>query len=437
MTLTGIRIYVGLGFGAIQAGLFLGEAFRSGNFGRLVVAEVQPEAVSAIRRANGHFSLNIAHANRVEQAGIGPIQIENPTLKRDRQRLIEAIAEAEEIATAVPGVAYYLSEGPASLHHILAEGLRLKAAHGGPPAVVYTAENHNHAAEILEEAILAQIPDVEQAAVCSRVCFLNTVIGKMSGIVSDPNEISKRHLIPITPGASHAFLVESFNRILISNIRFEHGFERGIEVFEEKPNLLPFEEAKLYGHNATHALAAYLGAVLGVSYVADLRANPKVMNFLRAAFIEESGQTLIRKYGDLDPLFTTAGYQQYADDLLERMTNPYLGDTVERVTRDPQRKLGWDDRLLGTIRLALQQRVTPRRYALGVVAALLTMSTQGSAINHTVLDLTIPLSTWLKPLWSVASPDQAEQKIVLNLIEDSRREFKHWFDTKSQDFLAV
>jgi mannitol-1-phosphate 5-dehydrogenase len=301
--------------------------------------------------------------------------------------------------------------------------------------VVYTAENHNHAAEILEQAVLAQIPSVEHAVVCSRVCFLNSVIGKMSGIVSDPNEIFGRHLIPITPGASRAFLVESFNRILISNSQFKHGFERGIEVFEEKPNLLPFEEAKLYGHNATHALAAYLGAALDVSYVANLRANPKVMSFLRDAFVEESGQALIRKYGDLDPLFTTAGYQQYADDLLERMTNPYLGDTVERVARDPQRKLGWDDRLLGTMRLALQQGVTPRRYAWGVVAALMTMPIQDSATSHPVLDLTIPLSTWLKPLWAATSPDQTEQELVLNLIEDSRREFKHWFETNSQDTL--
>ena len=33
--------FVGFGFGAIQAGLFLYEAYRSGNFGRLVVAEEQ------------------------------------------------------------------------------------------------------------------------------------------------------------------------------------------------------------------------------------------------------------------------------------------------------------------------------------------------------------------------------------------------------------
>ena len=42
-------------------------------------------------------------------------------------------------------------------------------------------------------------------------------------------------------------------------------------VFEEKDHLLPFEEAKLYGHNATHALAAYIGAVRGVTQIAELK----------------------------------------------------------------------------------------------------------------------------------------------------------------------
>ena len=50
MGLSGTRTYVGFGFGAIQAGLFLYEAFGSGAFSRLVVAEVVPEVVAAVRR---------------------------------------------------------------------------------------------------------------------------------------------------------------------------------------------------------------------------------------------------------------------------------------------------------------------------------------------------------------------------------------------------
>ena len=57
-------------------------------------------------------------------------------------------------------------------------------------------------------------------------------------------------------------------------------------------------------------------------------------------------------------------------DLLERMTNPFLMDPVERVTRETQRKLEWDDRLIGTIRLALSQGIEPIRFVFGACAAL-------------------------------------------------------------------
>ncbi len=417
------RVYVGFGFGAIQAGLFLHEAHRSGAFGRLVVAEVVPEVVAAVRAAGGAIAVNVAAADHLEQVTFGPVEIENPLHTADRGRLIAAIAEADEIGTAVPSVRHYISPGPGSLHRVLAAGLRAKIALGGPAAVIYAAENHNEAAEILEEAVLAELPAAERAAVRGRVRFLNTVIGKMSGVVTDAAEIARRTLRPVTPDLPRAFLVESFNRILVSQVRFESvagepPYRRGIAVFEEKADLLPFEEAKLYGHNATHALAAYVGALAGVERIADLPTVPGALALLRAAFIEESGAALIRKYAGADPLFTPTGYAAYADDLLARMINPYLGDSVERVARDPQRKLGWDDRLIGTIRLALGQGIQPRRYAFGAAAALVYLDPAHLERSE--------LSAPLDELWHDASPDVAERAAVLAAISEGLRRLRDW-----------
>ena len=52
------------------------------------------------------------------------------------------------------------------------------------------------------------------------------------------------------------------------------------------------------------------------------------------------------------------------------MTNPWLHDRVERVIRDPIRKLGWNDRFFGTMRVALENGVEPRAMALGAAAAI-------------------------------------------------------------------
>jgi len=431
VALAGTRTYVGFGFGAIQAGLFLYEAFRSAAFCRLVVAEVLPDVVAAVRQAEGYFTVNIAHSDRVQHAQVGPMEIQDPALEPDRQSLINAIAQAEEIGTAIPSVAYYVSEGPGSLHRVLAAGLRAKATRGGPRAVVYTAENHNHAAEILEAHVLEEIPERERDGVRARVRFLNTVIGKMSGIITDPEEIETQELTTITPGEGRAFLVEAFNRILISNIDFpemaeETPFYRGIAVFEEKGNLLPFEEAKLYGHNATHALAAYLGAIRGVERIADLRRIPGALPFLRAAFIKESGEALVRKHAGVDPLFTRQGYAEYAEDLLERMTNPYLRDTVERVGRDPQRKLGWDDRLIGTMRVVLQQGLKPHGYAFGAAAALAVM-------DQSVLERGKSAQVLLNPLWREASPDRHEKDAVLALVETGVEQLRQWRESGFED----
>jgi mannitol-1-phosphate 5-dehydrogenase len=215
--------------------------------------------------------------------------------------------------------------------------------------------------------------------------------------------------------------VEAFNHILIERVRFdtaprEAAYRRGIQVFEEKEDLQPFEEAKLYGHNAVHALAAYIGAFLGIERIADLRHLPAVMCLLRSALLDESGGALLHKYAGIDPYFTPEEYARDADTLLERMVNPYLQDTVARVGRDPQRKLGWNDRLVGAIRLAMAADIKPRRYAMGVAAAL------------TLIDASPSPARLLPPIWRGDEPDPDEVSEVLHHIENGCRRLNHWHD---------
>ena len=134
----------------------------------------------------------------------------------------------------------------------------------------------------------------------------------------------------------------------------------------------------------------------------------------------------MRKHAGKDPLFTHEGYREYADDLLARMVNPFLHDSVERVGRDPERKLGWDDRLVGTLRLALHQHVQPSRYAFGAAAAL-------AVLNRNSLEADIPLASQLDPLWKTASPDLQEKEKVLDLIEAGRNRLRRWRESGFQN----
>jgi mannitol-1-phosphate 5-dehydrogenase len=401
------RTFVGFGFGPIQAGLFLYEAFRSGNFSRLVVAEVVPELVDAVRAESGNLSINIARQSGIDRVPIHGVEILNPTVPKDRAILIEAIADSSEIATALPSVRFYDTGKPSDVAAVLAEGFGRKAKQTAPKsAVIYTAENNNHAAEILDQAIQQRDGRVGEASPLWQ--SVNTVIGKMSGLVGEPKQIREQNLATLTTGMHNkAFLVEAFNRILISPVTLP-GFQRGITAFEEKPDLIPFEEAKLYGHNATHALLGYLLRHNGKRWMSDAAQMPVLLSFAREAFLEESGHALCRKHRGVDPLFTLSGYEAYADDLLTRMLNPWLRDQVDRVTRDPARKLAWDDRLVGTMRMALQQDIRPWRYATATAAAALALAKECGQ----------PVEPLLRDLWKDAqhSERQAVTELVLNHI---------------------
>jgi mannitol-1-phosphate 5-dehydrogenase len=356
----GDHVFVGFGFGPIQAGLFTKEAFESGNFRRIVVAEIDQRLVDAVRANRGTYYVNVARSDRVETVQIDNVELFNPS--RDGE-VLKALAEATEITTCLPSVNFYDSDKPGTVAALIAAGLRARKSDA---TIVYAAENNNHAAEFLERAVGKRMGTPLPA----RAQFLNTVIGKMSQVVTDPAEIAERGLKPIAPGIDRAFLVEEFNHILVTRTTIPH-FAPGIQVFIEKDDLLPFEEAKLYGHNAIHALLGFVGTLKGYAKMPEIQADESLMRVAREAFIRESGGSLVRKYASLgDELFTEAGYRAYAEDLLVRITNPYLADSVARASRDVVRKLGIHDRIFGTMSLALEHGIEPANMAMGAMAGV-------------------------------------------------------------------
>ena len=365
------HILIGFGFGPIQGGLFVDEAYAGGNFSRIVIAEIDQKLVDAVRANGGSYCVNVARKDRIDVVNVRNVELLNPNVESDRAKLIDTLSQSTEIVTSLPSVAFY-EAGANSVVSLITQGLQKRRADA---TIIYTAENNNHAAEILEKAVTGKM----EGSIPKRVQFLNTVIGKMSQMVTDPAEIAQKNLTPIAPGISRAFLVEEFNRILVTRCRIS-GFEPGIKVFIEKDDLLPFEEAKLYGHNAIHALLAYLGAIKGYKKMTELKEDSAVMGIAERAFLDESGAALIKKYRGLgDELFTQAGYRGFAFDLLERMTNPFLADTIERAGRDPIRKLALNDRIFGTMSLALEYGIEPANMALGAMAGIAVLLKEPTA----------------------------------------------------------
>ena len=368
------HILTGFGFGPIQAGLFVKEAFQSGNFSRLIAAEIDTNLVDAVKANNGSYYINIAKADGIETLKIDNVELLNPNVPADKQILLQALAQSTEITTSLPSVNFYKSGSDNSVASLIAEALKNSSTKA---TIIYTAENNNHAAEILEKAVTKKAAPLPEKS----VQFLNTVIGKMSQVVTNTAVIAELNLKTIAPGIDRAFLVEQFNRILVSKTRIS-DFQPGIDIFIEKDDLLPFEEAKLYGHNAIHALMGFIAAVKGYTKMTELTDDPEVMQIARAAFLQESGAALIKKYSHLDDeLFTDSGFNNFAEDLLIRMTNPYLGDTIARVVRDIPRKLEMNGRIFGTMQLALESGLEPKNMATGAIAGIAVLLKNAEEYN--------------------------------------------------------
>ncbi len=110
-----------------------------------------------------------------------------------------------------------------------------------------------------------------------------------------------------------------------------------------------YSDHKLFLHNMGHCMCAYLGERRGYEYIWHAIGDPEIRALVRAAM-------------------TQSALARHIDDLIARFGNRALGDTVERVGRDPIRKLAPEDRILGAYRLAAEQG-SPHSY-LSLAAAV-------------------------------------------------------------------
>jgi mannitol-1-phosphate 5-dehydrogenase len=123
---------------------------------------------------------------------------------------------------------------------------------------------------------------------------------------------------------------------------------------------------KLYVFNAGHAVCGYLGWLRGHATV-DLAVSDPYLRPVIAGTMLESRRALLRAYPELG-----SDVHGPVAQALARFAAPELSDPVSRVARNPIRKLGPGDRLLGPVRLVRETTGTiPAYFALAVAGALL------------------------------------------------------------------
>ncbi len=335
--------FLGIGAGPIQTGIFVSGAAQGG-FSRIVLADVDEALVAALRSA-GSVTVNTAGSESVESSTFDGIEVYNPAVAEDRERLVQVAATADAVCTALPSTALFGHIAPWLTEAFQSDPDRRR--------YIFAAENSTTAAEELREKV----------GEFAETYYLDTVIGKMSKVfTTDESE-----LLPLAPDLDRGHLVEAFNDIYTASAP---GLEElGIEGLYPKQDLYPFEEAKLYGHNTTHFMLAFLLHERGCRYMHEAADQPDLVALTKSVLVEECGAALCRKHAGADPFFAPAAFREFAHGLVDRMVSPVLKDSIDRVIRDPERKLGWQDRMIGSIRLCLDQGVQPSQLLSATAAA--------------------------------------------------------------------
>jgi len=336
------RIAVQFGAGNIGRG-FMAQLFHESGY-EVVFVEAVSSIVDEINRRK-RYTIRIVGEDleEVEITGIRAVY------SYEVEQVAEEIARADIACTAV-GVNVLRQVAPS-----LARGILRRSQNAGmPPLNILICENQLDANQILRHAVLEHLPAELHQYVETHIGFVLCVVSRMVPVMT-PEEKREDPL---------AIKVEAYKRLPV-DAKAIKGEVPPIVGLEPVDNFVGYVERKLFVHNAAHAILGYLGWLKGYTYVHEAMADPQIRSMLDES-MQEVCEALIRKHG-----FTREAMQEHLADLYRRFENKALGDTIERVTRDPERKLRPDDRLVGAARLLLDNGMQPKGFCTAIAAALL------------------------------------------------------------------
>ncbi|PPG48572.1 mannitol-1-phosphate 5-dehydrogenase [Rathayibacter sp. AY2B3] len=260
----------------------------------------------------------------------------------DEEALVREIAAADIVTTAVgPNILSFVAP-------LIAKGLAARDE-SAPRLAVMACENAINATRLLQTEVAANLGADEWERLRTRAVFADTAVDRIV-----PNQ---------DPGQGLDVTVESFFEWVVDRTPFE-GTEPEIPGATWVDDLEPFIERKLFTVNTGHATAAYTGFAAGAHKLSDALAMPEVHDAVKAA-LEDTKALIVAKHG-----FSDEEQQAYLEKTLKRFANPYLTDTVDRVGRQPLRKLSRHERFIGPAAELAERGRTPEGLLAAIGAAL-------------------------------------------------------------------
>lgn len=320
---------VHFGAGNIGRG-FIGALLQDAGY-HVVFADVNQDLLDQMSRAGEYELIEVGEGGR--RVTYSNFSCVNSVT--DQESLIAEIAGADIVTASVGATILPRIAGT------IAQGIDARASH--KPLIVMACENSINASDSLMKEVASH------TAKASSAIFANTAVDR---------------IVPIQSGdIAPSVEVEAFSELVIETKNLG-DYEIEIPGATMVPDLAPYIERKLYTVNTAHCATAYLGQRAGFESIAQTLANEEIHAQVLAALTETS-KALVLKHG-----LSESKQDAYVSKTMARLQNPLIDDSVERVGRDPIRKISRTERLIGPAAYLAEQGIKPSAL-LDVVSAAL------------------------------------------------------------------
>jgi mannitol 2-dehydrogenase len=239
----------------------------------------------------------------------------------------------------------------------IVEGLNRRMKKGAKPITLQSCDNLMGNGETLKDCLMAfaSMRDDKLAHwIEHELTFPNSMVDRITPVTTEDHRTMIREKFEIED--RWPIVCESFRQWVI-----EDKFCQGRPAWEEVgaqivPDVLPYERMKVRLLNGGHSALAYLSYLMGHREVASATQDPLVNQFLRQLMDKEITPTL-------DPV-PGIDLKAYKNSLIERFSNPNVGDQIQRLAMDGSSKLV--NNLIPCVRDQLKKNGSVRLLALSL-----------------------------------------------------------------------
>lgn len=273
---------------------------------------------------------------------------EKAIVLKDFETSTDTICKTDVIFTAVGG------KNLPQIIPVLKEGILKRIKEGNNNFLnIVTCENWSKPAKLILDGIC-------ENATKEQLSYINKYVGvSESVIMRSAIEPTEQELI------SEPLLVnvQDYWYLPIDKDRLKGDFPE-IKYVELLENFQGFLDKKFYTYNAANGTTSYIGYLKGYKYISDAAQDKEILDNLAGVYLETS-QALCKKYG-----YDLKEQLAFTKTSLNKLQDKNIVDYIERNARDPIRKLGPTDRLVGPAKMVLEYGIEPEYLSESIACAL-------------------------------------------------------------------